>query len=738
VHRSKPWRVRRLHQLSEWLPQRRWRAGSSETAMRRQLDATLLGVGVACLLAAITAGAVEVLGNKLPVVDSPVRQILLGIVGVGFIVASRFFAVSKERSGVLEPETVAPVGISGIDLNTRRQMLERVRAFWIKEMLEQSLDRVVRIELGLEESPDAVERPLDLLAPGLETSPQPVPAGTPVAAVFDQMDRALLILGGPGAGKTTLLLELARDLLDQAERDPKHPLPVVFNLSSWAIRRRPLEEWLVDELRKLYVVPRHLGRAWVESEQIAPLLDGLDEVPPEHRGSCIQAINAFRERHGFLPLAVCSRAADYEALVLRLRLQGAIVIQPLTRPQVNQYLRQAGKPLAGVRAALRDDPTLWELLDSPLLLSIVTLAYKARSAAALRASGSPEQRRARLFAAYTDEMFRRRAEDAPYARRQTLRWLGWLARSMAQHNQTVFQLEWMQPDWLPRGLRWLVTAGVAITMGFLAALPWFVSAIAWIQSGIYWEEDLLIALLPLLIGIPVGLAGYDKAIQPAERLRWSWASMRRSFRRSLLAGFTVGTLIGLIIGTYAWLQYRPWSTETSPSLLPYFGPALVYGLVLGLALSLLLWPLNGLTGQLSEARTGPNEGIRRSVRHAVVSGTLATLGAGLIAALLLARAGLGEKAPIVVGFSIGATIGLIVALQAGGRAYLQHLVLRILLVLTRKTPWNWVRFLDYAVRRLFLRRVGPGYLFMHRSLLEYFAELQPESSPPLLRGQLHR
>ena len=103
-------------------------------------------------------------------------------------------------------------------------------------------------------------------------------AGVSVSAVFDQTAKALLILGGPGAGKTTLLLELARDLLDQAKQDLEHPLPVVFNLSSWAARPRPLAEWLVDELRERYVVPRKLGQAWVEGDLILPLLDGLDEV----------------------------------------------------------------------------------------------------------------------------------------------------------------------------------------------------------------------------------------------------------------------------------------------------------------------------------------------------------------------------------------------------------------------------------------------------------------------------
>jgi len=37
-----------------------------------------------------------------------------------------------------------------------------------------------------------------------------------------------------------------------------------------------------------------------------------------------------------------------------------------------------------------------------------------------------------------------------------------------------------------------------------------------------------------------------------------------------------------------------------------------------------------------------------------------------------------------------------------------------------------MRFLDYCVDRIFLRRVGGGYIFIHRLLQEHFAVLTPE------------
>jgi hypothetical protein len=41
-------------------------------------------------------------------------------------------------------------------------------------------------------------------------------------------------------------------------------------------------------------------------------------------------------------------------------------------------------------------------------------------------------------------------------------------------------------------------------------------------------------------------------------------------------------------------------------------------------------------------------------------------------------------------------------------------------------PWNYARFLDYAVDRIFLQKVGGGYIFIHRLLMEHFAAMQFE------------
>ena len=73
-------------------------------------------------------------------------------------------------------------------------------------------------------------------------------------------------------------------------------------------------------------------------------------------------------------------------------------------------------------------------------------------------------------------------------------------------------------------------------------------------------------------------------------------------------------------------------------------------------------------------------------------------------------------------------MGCSVGLNAGGQACLEHFVLRLLLVRNGSIPWNYVKFLDYAAERILLRKVGGGYTFIHRMLLEYFAARYDESS----------
>ena len=57
-----------------------------------------------------------------------------------------------------------------------------------------------------------------------------------------------------------------------------------------------------------------------------------------------------------------------------------------------------------------------------------------------------------------------------------MHWLSWLARQMKQHNQAIFYIERMQPDWLPESwlhrlyYRILVRLGMGVAAGLIISL----------------------------------------------------------------------------------------------------------------------------------------------------------------------------------------------------------------------------------------------------------------------------
>ena len=136
----------------------------------------------------------------------------------------------------------------------RQSMLKRVNDFWVKGVLEKSLHGAALITLGLEERKDAIESPWGKVLQIPDQPNRPLPPSTKIVDVFDQKGQPLLILGEPGSGKTTMLLELARDTIARAEKDPNEPIPIVLNLSSWTDSKQSIADWLVEELNIKYQI----------------------------------------------------------------------------------------------------------------------------------------------------------------------------------------------------------------------------------------------------------------------------------------------------------------------------------------------------------------------------------------------------------------------------------------------------------------------------------------------------
>lgn len=265
----------------------------------------------------------------------------------------------------------------------RIHMLRRLRSRY-DQLLAQSLQEAVQLELGLTQKPAAVQHALGLALRVPDQPEQPLPPHASIVQAYELAQQELLILGEPGAGKSTLLVKLAGYLVEQAEQDATRPLPILLPLSSWAVSYRPLHEWLGGEIARLYDVQRHISQQWIQAEQVLPLLDGLDEMEEDARVACIAAINIYHREH-LRPLVVCSRSNEYAAAAKheRLELHTAVVVQPLEPGQVDDYLTNLGRPLAGLRDALKANALLRELATTPLLLQVFMLTYHGTSVQAL-------------------------------------------------------------------------------------------------------------------------------------------------------------------------------------------------------------------------------------------------------------------------------------------------------------------------------------------------------------------
>jgi hypothetical protein len=611
-----------------------------------------------------------------------------------------------------------------LEQRNRRAMLNKVKSFWVEGVLEKSLHGLAMIELGLQSQADAVN-PLNMVLRHSGQRGQDLSLGTNIVDVFDDLGRAMLILGEPGSGKTTMLLELARATIARADQDPSYPIPVVLNLSSWSAGRKPIGEWVMDELRVKYQVPPEIRRAWMQDHSLLLLLDGLDEVKAEHRDHCVRALNEYSHACGLRDIVVCSRVADYEALTNRLELQGAILLQPLTAEQVDAYLRQAGDQMSSVRTLLDEDNALRQLTRTPLTLSVITLAYRGKSRQELWGFASIRERRAHLFGMYVDRMFRRavRTKRDQYPREQTTNGLAWLAERMLRRGESMFLVEHLQPSWLSVGPQSRAyTAMTSLVYGVITG------GLVALLFGLLWSWPAGLAS-GLGIGLLYGTVGarHKRMITPVELIKWSWPGLNLP-----MLGFWV--LLSLISGAVVGAMHR-YSART----------AIIVGLFVGVLFWLWMTIGEGLKTQKLERTNRPNQGIWQSARNGLVSVVLwFTLWLVLNYASVFLLGWLTPEAfhhtePVwitrllrLLGFEWRAppalaivALALLLGFLTGGLwPVVQHFILRLILRQSGILPWDTVRFLDDAADRIFLRKVGGAYIFVHRSLQEHFAGMR--------------
>ena len=594
---------------------------------------------------------------------------------------------------------ILPTESETLEHRNRRILLGHVENAWIKGVLDASLHGAALLDLGIKEDPEAVTKyPWAIKK---ESTDETLPAGTSMLEIFGSigMGRSLLILGAPGSGKTTMLLELARQLIARAREDVTQPIPMVFNLASWT-EKLTLADWLAQELNNLYSVPRKTAPDWVKRDKLLLLLDGLDEVRQESRTKCVEAINAFRKEHGLTSLAVCSRSQDYADLNAKLAFEGAIEVQPLTQDQIVEFFKRYGDETSGIKQAFEKDSSLREMAETPLFLSVMLMAYRGKQDVRAWVSEDKEASRKNLFNTYIERIFDRRSENAVFKKKDVLHWLSWLASKMIKHHATPYLFEDMQSEWLGgKRQHHKLISGLIVGLINGAVVGFF--CLSYLPTNITTIGASISMLSALLLSVVIF---WRRKISTIDSISWTWKNAKRDF----LLGLFIGLLIGLI-GE------------------PYFG------LIIGAVVMFL----GRLRVQRVEETTFPGQRLVFTAKNFVLIFLIIDLFPGLITfALVSLDSSLdidGQIFLLGIGMFWSAFVAIIIGLIYGGATLIQHYTLRLILSRNNLLPWKLIPFLDHCVDLIFLRRVGGGYIFVHRLLMEHFAEMYVES--PTSKGK---
>ena len=368
----------------------------------------------------------------------------------------------------------------------------------------------------------------------------------------------------------------------------------------------------------------YFGEQWVRNEMLLPLLDGLDEVAAHVRSACVVAINTYKVEHGLSSLVVCSRLTEYLLFPPRVLLHSAIVVRPLVLQQIEDYLRKSvGQNFDLIYQLLRNDLVLQQLVTKPLTLNIIAVACQDRSPEEILQICLSHGRYQYLFGLYVEQMLCRYQTATSFSPQQLTDSLAYLAMQMQRHNQTVFYLEQLQPDWIEdaRWLRFYREFAVMLPGALIGALTGILSNVLFFHAG-----SIGVIYIDAIYGTVMGYMLSGK--RPDYSSTAEQPALPENPKSSLLKGeyFNTVLFVGLITFLFMGLS-KGW----------------LAGLVNGIFLGLLSFPLSLFFQKSCETQSHARVAYNKQAQPAAMlfpfehlkKGTLAGLACGLTSVITI-------------------------------------------------------------------------------------------------------
>jgi hypothetical protein len=694
------------------------------------LPRRLRRLGAICLAAAVCVSVIALLLGRY--VDASVP--------VGVAVSSLVLSWAVFRADRVEKaKGISPVSVAD-------QLAEAVRRQWLEESRVRRLNDPYPLPVPWEAATefdengqyltDTAHRYADGVPAACTAGPESLTADDgDLARVFGMVPSGrLVVLGDPGSGKTMLLVNMVLALLAPAQRASGSCVPVLLSAASWNPTAQDLHTWIAEQLVLTYPglgepaqsVGEEVNRAQalLAGQLLLPILDGLDEIPADVRGSAIDQINASLQSGD--QLIVSSRPDGYPAAsgpagdrVVVIHEASVVVLRPLSAMAAVDYLvRDSEGPQSASRwepvlavltasATSAEKPPVVQALSTPLALGLARVIYNPRQNERMKSLPDPAElcdtRRfpsrkdveKHLFDSAVPAAYRSGPDHSSrWTAHQAERYLTFIARRLQDQQAGIPDIAWWalfangaRPT---RGLRWsftrpdykqaLVAAAVVIVVGLLFGFT--VSP----EVGVSGAAGISL-VLGLSRSLKPALTDLTAASSPGEVL----VRDRGTF---LTLSFAAGPLIGVAVDTIVGLTVGPAHTGIGP------GIGLTTGLVVGPAAFLVFGVLTS------------------SPAYGFLSGVVIGIADWLVSWLLGQFMG-GLTAQFISGALIGAVAGMLLAFRYS--PWGAFTAQRCWRAIRGQLPWRLMDFLSDAHRRDVLRQVAAVYQFRHARLQQCLA-----------------